>query len=122
MTARVVDLAQRSRNRSPNGRVHQPPTVPTLSVDIAAFASQRCRANDIPATADGRLYLLINPDNTFTVKIARAGESHSLVLQGSNATSAPVILREILSWLYGISPAVLLFLGHLFCLSCVVSA
>jgi hypothetical protein len=105
MTARVVDLAQHSRNKpSPNGHKPppRPPSIPTLSIDFVAGASQRCQANEIPATAEGRVYVEILPDNTFTVKVARMGEKHSLILQGTEASSAPVIMREIICWLFGV--------------------
>jgi hypothetical protein len=105
MTARVVDFAQHTRdNRSPNGRVSvlKGPSIPTLSIDFVTGASQRCRASEIPATAEGRVYVLINPDNTFTLKVSRPGEKHSLILQGTEATSAPLIMREVICWLFGV--------------------
>lgn len=105
MTARVIDLAQHAwTKQSPNGRasLHRISAIPTLSIDFVSLASQRRQANEIPATAEGRVYVLINPDNTFTVKVARAGEGHSLMLTGSEQSSAPVIMREIISWLFGV--------------------
>lgn len=110
MTARVVDLAQHSRKTpSANGHVpngHVParvlPIVPVLSIDFVSLASQRCRADEIPATAEGRVYVLINRDDTWTVKATRAGDTHSLLLEGTAASSAPVIMRQIISWLFGV--------------------
>jgi hypothetical protein len=105
MTARVVDLAQHSRRKqSPNGRIptRRIPSIPTLSIDVITLASQRQRASEIPATAEGRVYVLINPDNTFTLKVARHGDKQSLILQGTEASSAPLIMREVICWLFGV--------------------
>jgi hypothetical protein len=105
MTARVVDLAKHAQKKqSPNGRlaVCRTPSVPTLSIDFVTGASQRGPVNAIPATAEGRVYVLINPDNSFEVKVARLGDKHSLILTGTEASSAPRIMREIISWLFGV--------------------
>lgn len=110
MTARVVDLAKHSRRTpSPNGRAangHVPaalvPMIPTLSIDFVSLASQRRRAGEIPATAEGRVYVLVNADDTWTVKVTRAGDKHGLLLEGTEAASAPVIMRQIICWLFGV--------------------
>jgi hypothetical protein len=105
MTARVVDLAKHAQaKRSLNG--HGPPRqaadTRTLSIDFLSSASQRDSVDDMPTTADGRVYVLINPDNTFTLKVAREGEKNSLILQGTEASSAPLIMREVICWLFGV--------------------
>lgn len=110
MTGRIIDIAERSRDKR---AVHQPepnghrsskhsPSIPQLNVDVLTLVSQRQRISDLPATAEGRLYIVVNPDNSWEVKVARADERHSLILRGTEAASTPTTLREIVCWLFGV--------------------
>jgi len=91
MMATVVDLLAYSERK----RVSR-----ALESNLVVMADLE-RADGSRAKGQGRLRVTVNSDNTWSVTIVRGDEQRQLNLEGTENSSAPDILREIVDWLVG---------------------
>src|SRR4051794_24620782 len=110
MSGRVIDLSERSRQRQAQGKDERAvplsknevlPT-PTVNAELLTLATRIWPLTGRQETAEGRLHVLVRPDDSWEVNVERADEGSGLLLRGEQSSSAANALREIVSWLFGI--------------------
>lgn len=96
MPGRVIDFRDPERaKRSPL------PTIPPWDVDAVLMLNTD--RPHVPLTAEVRWRIILNADNSFTVKLQREGETYSLILTGDDETHAVSMLRELLAASFGVA-------------------
>jgi hypothetical protein len=58
---------------------------------------------EVHGMAEGRMSVLVNADNSFSINVVRAADHERLTVHGTAESSAPVLMREVISWLFGMS-------------------
>jgi hypothetical protein len=104
MAGRLVDFATYPR-RTPSANGHMdtlPDDLPVLTMGMACHATQRTCCDAVPERINGFVYLSLDADDTYSLKVTRAGDRHSLILQGDHLSGTAPLLREILCWLFGV--------------------
>lgn len=110
MDGRVIDLAERSRQRQAQsesdnatcGPKNEVLPTPTVNAELLTLATRKWPRSGRQDTAEGRLHVIVRPDDSWEVNVERAGEGSGLLLRGEQSSSAANALREIVSWLFGI--------------------
>jgi hypothetical protein len=104
MAGRLVDFTTYPRRTSaPNGHMDTSRVdLPVLSMGMACHATQHFCGDAVPERINGFIYLSLDADDTYSLKVTRAGDRHSLILQGDHLSGTAPLLREILCWLFGV--------------------
>lgn len=108
MNGRVIDLAEHSRKRQCRheraacASSSEVLPTPTVNAELLTLATRKWPRSGRQETAEGRLHVVVRPDDSWEVNVERAGEGSGLLLRGEQSSSAANALREIVSWLFGI--------------------
>lgn len=65
------------------------------------FADARLRSADIPVSAELKMRLVINHDNSWALDVERYGDTYNLVLSGNEETSALALLMQLVDYVSG---------------------
>jgi hypothetical protein len=74
----------------------------TVQAELLTLATRRWSRTGRLDTAEGRLSILVRPDDSWEVNVEREGSGNGVLLGGEKSSSAANALREIVSWLFGI--------------------